>query len=189
MNDSERRDIRRQIRNLLFVFGGGILTAFLVAAFFIAKYGPSGNYLLYDALLAPDILNKLSYNDINPKTGKFEHFIFDKVEFSYFDKTWKTVPVDLQKYATFYKNLAKQESILNPGVEIIGLFTLNSSKLSLIVKSDNAKNPLTKVFQEVQFANDENHFRILLHEQSVGQNWVYFYLPGIGKEAFSLFVR
>lgn len=195
MNEEEKKSIHTQVRNLLMVFGGGVLAAFLIAAFFVFKYGPTGSYVLDDALLAPSLLNQLNYNDTNSKTGGFDRFIFDRIEFTYFDdkqKTWKTVPVDEKQYSDFYKKISTLNSIIDPAQELEALFSKGPiSKLTLIVKTESSQSwqALTKIFQEVQFASDGAHFRVLLHEQNVGEHWTYFYQPNIFYEASSLFIR
>lgn len=194
MNKIDKEDTRRQIRNLLLVISSGIFAAFLIAAFFITKYGPSGRYEIATALLSPELLHELNYNDSNLKTGGFDRFVFDRIEFSYIsskDKKWHKTTISEAEYAQFYDKI-KYDSSVNPQEEIAGDFMREPiGKLTFIVRTESpaAWQAEEKTFQEVQFAKNENYFRVDLHEQNPGEHWAYFYHPGIVKEAFNLFAH
>lgn len=195
MNNIEKEDTRRQIRNLLTVIGSGIFAAFLITAFFIWNYGPSGRYEILTTLLAPHLLHELDYNDTNPKTGGFDRFIFDRIIFSYIspnDKSWRKTTVSESEYAQFYEMIKNDKSVLNPPDEVTADFMREPiAELAFIVKTESpaAWQAVEKTFQEVQFAKNDNYFRIELHEQNPGEHWAYFYHPGIVKEAFRLFAH
>jgi len=195
VSDWRNRDVRKQIRNFLFVFGGGIGAAFLLAVFLVMHYGPQGYYEVATVLLSPKLLHELNYNDTNPKTGGFDRFVFDSIQFSYLEpslKKWQNVPVDEKRYAQFYALIKSEKSVLDPDNQLERAFLQGSiSKLTLRVKTESsaAWQALTKVFQEVQFAQNGADFRIQLHEQNPGEHWAYFQRPGIGTEVRSLFVE
>lgn len=181
MNKSQRS----QIRNLLLVLGSGFLGACLFGLFMLYRYGPSGQYLVKDALLSPKLTQELNYNDTNSKTGGQDRFTFDKMEFAYFDavsKQWKKTTVPLAKYQKWYEELSGNESILNPPDNVKNLFSQGyPATLTLYVKTESnaAWQALTKPFQEVQFVNGGDYYRIELREQNPMGKWVYFNSPGI----------
>ena len=58
--------------------------------------------------------------------------------------------------------------------------------LTVRSSSDDPKTA-TKIFQEVQFANEGDFYRVELHEQNAAHNWAYFYHPNVYKQAMSIF--
>jgi len=194
VNKIENEDARRQIRNLLTVIGSSIVAAFLITGFFIWNYGPSGRYEIATTLLAPHLLNELNYNDSNPKTGGFDRFVFDRIVFSYLSpgKSWVKTTISEQEYAQFYEIVKNTKSVANPPSDIAADFMRDPvGFLSFIVRTESpaAWQAVEKTFQEVQFAKNDNYFRIELHEQNPGEHWAYFYHPGIVTEAFKLFAH
>lgn len=187
-----RPDDKRRIIQFLALIGFSVLTAMMIALFFITYYGPSGRYTIDKTLLSPNLLHELNYNDANQKTGGFDRFIFDKIVFSYqstIDKLWHQSTVSETKYADFYRLVKDEVNIDRPEAEVITAFMREpSSKLKLMVKTESpaAWQALEKTFQEIQFIKD--YFRIDLHEQTTGVNWVYFHRPGIGEEVYHLFI-
>lgn len=186
---------RKELWRMLFVILSGVIAAFLVAAFFVLNYGPSGSYTLNSVLLEPNILSQLNYNDYNPKTGGKDRFIFDSIEFEYYDKDskqWQKKSIDKDHYEKFYGRVSGQNSIIEPSLDIEHLFILekpSSLFLNVHTESSSAWQKITKVFQEVQFAAEGNYFRVELHEQEKGVNWVYFYHPKISQEAIAIFTQ
>ena len=73
------------IRNILAVLGAAVICAGLLASVFLYYYGPSGRYLAGHTLLDPTIMEQINYQDKHPRQEKSIHFIFDHIEFSYFD--------------------------------------------------------------------------------------------------------
>lgn len=169
-----------QIRNLLILFTSGIVAALLVAALLLKYYGPSGRYSLKGTLLAPELLESLSFHDHKA------HFVFGGIEYAYYDlekKQWKHVPVSLERYADFYHVIKKQESLPQMHEDVFG----NPSKLILHTHIESGDSK--KTFQEVQFSPDGNYFRVQLRDNSPGNRWVYFYRPGILSLAQSTFIK
>ena len=179
------RSQKSQIRNLLAVLGAGLLSAFLVAGILLYKYGPSGRYAFKSTLLAPELVTGLSFNDTNSKTGGTSRFVFGGIEYAYYDfqeKQWKQVPITLEQYANLYQEVGNQESLANVDDEVVSFFNEgNPPKLILLARteSDASWQESKKPFQEVQFSNNGNYFRIQLREDNRGIHWAYFYFPGI----------
>lgn len=69
----------KQIRNLLIVVGAGVFGAFLLAYVMVVYYGPSGRYQTKNVLLEPGIIEGLTFQDLNPDTGKFSQYSMDRV--------------------------------------------------------------------------------------------------------------
>ncbi|MGK5594049.1 MAG: hypothetical protein ACSNEK_01655 [Parachlamydiaceae bacterium] len=186
-----RPDDKRKIIQFLALIGLSVFTAAIIALFFITYYGPSGRYTIDKTLLSPNLLHGLNYNDSNQKTGHFDRFIFDKIVFSYQsinDRLWHQSVISETRYADFYRLVKDEVSINQPGAEVVSAFMREPIfTLKLIVKTESPASwqASEKTFQEVQFIKD--YFRVDLHEQTVGVDWVYFYHPGIGLKAQQLF--
>jgi hypothetical protein len=192
INDLSRH---KQIRNLLFVLGGGIGAALAFAAAVLYFYSPSGSYLAKNMLLSSESALAMRYTEANSKTGAASRFVFDSLEFSYFApvlKKWVRLPIDLQKYADFYALIGNEGSLVNVDGEIISLFNASSkpSTLSMKVKteSDASWQAASKTFLTVDFAGEGDYYRIALRENSSHEGWVYFYHPGIYQQILKLFV-
>jgi hypothetical protein len=187
--------INKQIRNLLIVVFGGVAAAVLITASMLYRYNPSGRYDVKNALLSPLALANLSLADTNPKTGKNVHFVFDEIDFSYFDekkKEWKHATVKMPLYEQFYNLISGERS--TPATEIITLkFNQdNPAMLALRMKSD-ANSDLkatSKPFLVVHFAKQGDYYRIQLHDEvNPEAEWAYFYHPGIYSKAMQLFLN
>lgn len=196
MASSEQNEsAKKQIRNLLLVIFSGAFCAFLAAAIGLYFYGPGGRYLVKNTLLSPSILETLSYNDLNTKTGNKSRFVFDKIEFSYYEtdkKHWQKVRVSPNVYQRFYQSVINEKSLIDVPENVISQFTkANPSSLVLTVRTESnaAWQELIRVFQEIQFANDGDYFRIELREQNSPESkWAYFYHPHIYREVLNLFI-
>jgi hypothetical protein len=157
-----------QIRNLFIVIGAGIMGAFLLAYLMVANFGPSGSYLVGNILLEPSLVEKISYQEMNTR------YQFDRIEFMYFDHKWKSLKLDEKTYRQIYDVLKGDKSVSNVSQDIQNLFyTTKPASLALVVHSENREN--TRVFQELQFEDRGDYYRILLREDDPSQNWVYFY--------------
>lgn len=181
-----------QIRNLLFVIGSGTLCACALAWLMIVYYGPSGSYLVRNALLSPDLIQNLTYNETLSKNGASSTYVFDKIEFSYFDETekkWIKLIVPIELYRSFYQRIESEKSLLDMPDDVVNeTFKNTPASLSLIVHAQN-NSVMTQTFQEVQFPKNGDYYRITLREQTSkpSGSWIYYYHPGIYKEALQLF--
>jgi hypothetical protein len=186
MGKSKNRDIR----NLSAVLGSAIICSGLLAAFFIHYYGPSGHYLAGQAILDPTILEKKNYQERLPNTGQKVHFIFDQMEFFYYDPQKdqmdkKVIP--LKNYQKFYDLIASEKSLSEVSEKIENLFlTSHPTILTARMRTrQDSSNVMTKIYQVVQFVQ-EDYFRVQLQERSE-QEWVYFYQPHLYRDVMQLF--
>jgi hypothetical protein len=181
-----------EARKLLLVLGSGVVAACLVAAFFVLHYGPSGRYLLSRVLLEPDILSKLNYNDYDPKTGANDRFVFDQIAVEYHDHASKKLQkrtIDVGTYAEIYAVLHADRGIGDPDQKIETYFGQEPKvKLQISVRTESSAKwqAIAKVFQEVQFAEQGDYYRVELHEQQAGAHWVYFHHPHVSQDVSEL---
>lgn len=186
---------KKEVRNLVVVVLSGIGLAFFVTLMTLNCYGPSGTYIAKNILLEPQLLEKLNYNDTNSKTGGMSRFVFNEIEFSYYDssqKQWRRIKIPHNLYQQFYTAVANDRSILNFPKEMENKFTQSPSPtLTLSVRTESPAEwqQEVKVFQEVNFLPQDNYFRIQLHEQNKTGNWAYFYRQNIYSEVMHLFVE
>lgn len=183
----------KQVRNLLAVIGSAVLLAFAASLLMLYIYSPTGRYIVKNALLSPDTMNRLAYSDLNSKAGGSTRFVFDAIEFSFFDqdlKKWQKVFVGNDAYSNFYDLIAEEKSTLDVTDEMVNAFSVPyPSTLTLRVKTENTASwqAFTKIFQEVQFAKQGGLYRIALHQQDASQRWIYFNHPDIYQIAMNNF--
>lgn len=180
------------IRNLLFVIGSAIVVALLGASFMLYYYGPTGSYFAQNVLLSPFYTSTFSFDDTNPKTGRLEKFVFDGIEFSYFDGNKKQeirVPISHEAYEQFYNNVASERSIQDVADEVRIQFAHHAASLSFKVRPEHGSES-SKVFLEVNFVREGDYYRVQLRD-AIGTTgtWAYFYHPQVYKEAMQLFVK
>lgn len=185
---------RTELRRLLLVLGSGIAFACLMTVFGVYYYGPSGRYIVKNALISPDILEKMSYNAPNQKINANDRFIFDDIVFSYYNSNenkMSQLSASLDQYKKFYQSIVSDVSLLNVPLDIEALF-LKVQPASLILRVKTESNAAwqkeSKIFQEVHFAREGNYFRIKLHEQEKSNNWVYFHHPHIYQDVLNQFI-
>lgn len=168
--------MKKDIRNLLLVMGVAIVAAVGVTGWFLIYYGPSGRYLVENTLLRPDLLSGLNYNDLNPKTGQMDRYVFDKIVYND-----KEIPVST--YAQFYQMIEADDSVKNPPLELFS----HPSRLIIKVRTESSTEwqKDTKNFLEIDIARD--YYRIELHEDKSAEPFVYFYHPKIYQEVTRLF--
>lgn len=191
--DNRAPSPKRQVRNLLSVLSFSILSAFLIAGLLLYAYGPSGRYLVKQALLSPDLMTSLNFNDSNHKTGGMSRFVFDGIELSLYDSQTKKMqnkPISLDGYKKFYELVANEKSLKSPPEEVESSFRkMPIASLLINIRTDShaAWQDETKIFQEINFLVEGDYFRIeLREEQNSGGNWAYYYYPGIYQKALNL---
>lgn len=160
------------------VLAASLAMAFLVTAFFVYNFGPSGNYMLNTILLEPGILKKLNYNDWNPKISENDRFVFDKIVY---ESNGQSTDVDLKTYEKIYRILKKDMSSKDGGE-----WSYNTARLIIYVRTESpsAWQAASKVFQQVQFATDS--YRVELHEDRQGVHFVEFLHPQIKEQVEAL---
>lgn len=183
---------KMELRRLLLVLGSAVAFASLMTIFGVFYYGPSGKYSVNNALIAPEILEKMSYNAPNQKINGNDRFVFDDIIFSsYIENKFKQLSISIDQYKKFYALIMTDVSLLNVPKEIESLFSkATPASLILRVKTESgaAWQKESKIFQEVHFAREGNYFRIKLHEQETSNNWVYFQHPQIYQDVLNLFI-
>jgi hypothetical protein len=180
-----------QIRNLLFVMLSAIICALIISGLLLYKYGPSGGYLAQNTILSPDVTESLWYTDSNQRTGGNSRFVFDAVEFSYYDnKTnqWQHLQVDQNHYRTFYQMVMHDKSISDITPQLLSLFDGNASLILKVRTESNAGwQEEVKTLQRIEFAKDGDHYRVDLREQNSPNQWAYFAHPQIFNKTLQLF--
>lgn len=181
MTDSNALTTSQEIRKFLTVIGGAVLCAALLVWGLVHYYGPSGNYQLNRVLLSPDVLENLSYRDSSPGAGAMGQFVFDKVEALHYDadtRQYVRTEVPLAKYRTLYAAITDDVSVPDLDGMIAGLFTQGQlTRVFLKVKpagASHGNDGLGRVFQELQFSSDGDHYRVEIREDNPQQQWAYF---------------
>jgi hypothetical protein len=184
--------VKEQIRNLLLIIFSAVACGFALAGYMLYYYGPTGKYVVKNALLSPDVIESLSANS-GQKSGGNTRFILDKIEFSFYNSSKREeqkVSLKPETYAKLYHLLSNDTSLIEVPEETMSLFYRSSpASLILTVRSENkvSAEESSKVFQEVQFASQGDYFRIELRSQnSLTDKWAYFYHPHVYQEALKI---
>ena len=159
----------------------------------IYQHGPTGQYIAGHAILSPEVMRTIDYKDKHPITGQAVHFIFNGVEFSYFDTLQarvKKIDLPLTDYEQFFKLIAKEKGIKTISEQDIKLFSIGfPATLTITTRVDSPViMPATRVFQIIQLV-ETDYFRVKLHEENGAGEWIYFYRPHIYKEIMHLFTQ
>lgn len=183
------------IKSLILLMLFSVVCAMAISIFSIQKFGPIGAYEVKNALITPYLLENMSYDDVDTKTGAPTRFVFDQLLFTYTDSVTQkevTLPVTLEKYRLFYDTIISDSSV-NDTTSLASLFDgANPPKLIVKVKTvaQDALQRESEVFQEIQYANEGNFYRIELREELNPQaEWAYYNHPGIKNKIFNLFAE
>lgn len=181
---------KKQIGNLLFVFLGGIVCAILLAASMLWNYGPSGRYIVKNALLSPETAEKMSY--IEPRLGpkNSTKYVFDKFQFTNWDPGNSELNKIIIPPVTYKKlfELISSEKSENVPNEIVAQFNPKTANLTIWIRPENeSKEDKAKIFQQIQFLG--NYYRIELRTQDPDKKWIYFYHPHINQEVYNILVK
>lgn len=178
------------LRNLMLLIGAGVGCAFILTAGLILAFGPSGQYPVKNALIAPDLVPSLAYDDTNRKTGGESRFVFENLLFTYPSPTNAqrlSKTISPEQYSQLYDLIARDVSLKEVPDEIPRLFNASTTALLAIqvrTESHAAWQDETKSFEEIKFAGD--YYSIKLHEETATSGWIYFHHPGIYKQALQL---
>jgi hypothetical protein len=184
----------QRVRHLLTVIGSSVASALLLSTLMVYNYGPTGSYVLRNTLLSPDLVNKLSYNDNNPKTGGTSLFVFDDIRFSFYDpktKDKKVMQISPDDYTKFYQLVMNDKSSLTPPEDVQASFHRNKfAVLSINVHTESKASwqYATKAFQQVEVLPEGDYYRVELHEANNSDIWAYYYHPDIYQKTLNLFI-
>ena len=186
----------RELRNLGLTLSLALLAAILTTYLLVQNFGTTGQYMVGTTLLSPDVLEKLNFNDRDPRTNQAARYVFGGIDYQVYDplkKEWARVPVGLDQYRLFFKKIAHDESLLNPTPSMESYFTqMQPATLSIHVRTDSNSPWLAdaKVFQQLDIASQGSLFRIQLREQAPGAPpWAYFEHPQILQLANEILVK
>lgn len=160
---------------LITVLIASVIAALLLTLFFVTQFGSGGSYTLNSVLVAPDILPQFNYNDMDPKTGAMDRFVFDSIVVQ---EGSVEKQLSLAEYAAIYKTIESEKSI-----EPIDSLFKTRPYVSLIIysrtESPSAWQNARKEFQKVEISAFEGYFRVELHEDNLGIHWAYFKHEGL----------
>lgn len=185
MKDSLGISTKGRIGALLAVIASAVMFGCLAAVFMVINYGPSGNYLLSNVLLSPQVVEALNGNP----------FVFEHLEYSQWDagsKQWRTQDISLEHYKMFYELVKSDQSLETTLPDVLDAFyRVHPSSLTLFVRAESDPHSRIKPFQVVQFADRKDYFRVELHVDAVDESakWAYFYHPDIGSKVKVLFSK
>jgi hypothetical protein len=183
--------IDHRIKSLIFVLGSAFACASLLVALLIHQWGPSGRYIAGQTLLSPQTIEEINQRSQEDVAKKKKSFIFDHIEFSYFDENQRTMrqqPVSIENYEKFYQMISSEKS-LDQSETLNSLFTgMHPTILTITMHATekNASAQSAQIFQMIQFK--DNYFRVQLHEGEEKGEWAYFYYSNLYTKIFQLFI-
>lgn len=181
---------RQQVRNLLLVLASAVISGCLIVGAMIHYWGPAGDYVLHDLLLAPDVLPQLSYSESGSNTRGASRLVFDRIEYRHFhdaQRQWRVVDVPLHVYQKFYDQIKFDRSILGPHDDLATHFdSTQNPRLTIWVKSTGDAPMERRVIQELSFSK-ERLYRVAMMGQPGGR-WIYFEHPNLQSAASALMV-
>lgn len=187
-----RKKTKQHVIQILGVLLAAVICAMFLAIYMIQHYGPSGQYLAGNTILSSDVMNKMHYKDKHPTTGDSIRFVFNGIEFTYFDKLngrQRRLPVDSVAYETFYHWVSSTPSVKDPTNEVKELFDRGLvATLHILIQNDTSSSLAIKTFQLIQFAEND-YFRVQLKESRNPEEWAYFYQPHIYQNIMRLFTK
>ncbi len=188
--------VAKQLREFFTLIIGSVLAACLCVAALVYYYGPTGEYLVRNILLSPEVISDLSYKDVDQETGSSMRYMFDAVDFEYVDARdgkWQIRLIPMKAYADFFNMVSAEKSLSVVTPETEALFgNFGMATLSLKVKPKAARAALQgegRVFQEVHFANGSDFFRVELHNEGPETQWAYFRYEGIYDAVIKQFIE
>ena len=98
---------------------------------------------------------------------------------------------DTDKYTMFYDHVSNDVSIKDPPNDMRSQFSLpHTASFILYVKTESSAkwNEDAKIFQETQFVDHGDFYRVELHEQTTGEHWAYFFHPNIYNDVIKIMV-
>lgn len=184
---------KSQIRTLLGILSAAVITAVLLSAGFVYYYGPSGKYLAKNVLLEPGLAPTLAYDDTNYKTGGMSRYVFNGIDFNFYDTEGKpqVMEVPIALYQKLYNRIANDSSLLQVPEGVTSLFNkpdLNVLTIRVRTESHATWQDDAKNFQQIQFSPQSDYYRIQLHEEASLNRWVYFLHPNIYQETLQTFI-
>jgi hypothetical protein len=187
---------KQHLRNLFMIMGSSLFIGLAIVYLLVTRLGPSGLYQLDHVLLSPENIEKLSYAEKNPYSGKTERMVLHEIQYFHpadEGRFWTKTGVGLIQYRNFYKLISGLTSMGPPTEQMERSYVEpGMTSLSIIVKPDVVilQAGDYRIFQEVQFAGDGNHFRVQLHTDDPGKvEWAYFQKDSIRKEADNLLIE
>lgn len=179
-----------ELKNMMLVLGASVLCAIIIACALILFYGPSGSYSARDTLLDPSIINQINIRD---KTGNGKgnlQFVFDRIEFSYFDKglgKMRRNAISVDQYEKFYALVSKDISLAEVPKTIESSFDKTyPTLLTIQMRTKEGTIGANQLFQEVQFI-EEDYFRVQLKTSETKPTWAYYRHPHLYHEIMNLF--
>lgn len=182
----------KQIKVLICVLGAGLGAGILMAMLMLHYYNPTGTYLVKNVLLDPENAYALRYVEPSPKGNSDNRYVLEGAYFSYYDpqrRMKQSIPLSKKKYEEFYHLIADEKSLVEADKQIEGLFNQpTTAALTLKVRrtAEDASKGIDSVFSRVDFAYEGNYYRIQIRQSAPGNEWAYFYHPGIYREMTTL---
>jgi len=177
-------DKKKEVKNLLLVFGAAIGSAVFGILYIIYSTSGPGNYTLSNILISPEVIQRFSSLSDKEHSKQLPPLQFNRIDLSFFNPTthlWETKELSREDYQKLYTLIASDKSIDPPSDAINAFRQPPPIKLIIQIEEKSTKNftSLKSVFQEVDFAAQGDFFRVQLREQGQDPQQAYFYHPAI----------
>lgn len=185
---------RKEVRNLILMLSSAICLAFVVVLVMVYYFGASGTRALNEVLVSPQTLKVMDLEGEEARgSSAYQILEFERGETQ--GRGWGKYAVSLRAYKEFYNFIATERSLSQVTDEMVQQFDRTSpSTLTILIQSkkEKATQKGFSVYQQVQFLNGGDLFRIETYDPGEGETsqpeWVYFRRPGIYQKVLELFV-
>jgi hypothetical protein len=184
MDKDSQNPQERQTGKLLLVVVGAVALSLATVVSLVFFYGPETSSVpLKNSLLAPTMLTKLSFTDIDARTQEKTLFMIDRIEYSVREASgWKQYLVGLQAYRQFYELAQKDRPIEAPAAEAALESDVSARLLIRVMPQKDFGMPSydSPVYMELQFFEEADFYRL---RQKESTSWLYFQHAGIQNSA------
>ena len=188
------KNTKNKIKSIATLLVSAVLTAVLLAVFLIYRYGPSGQYVAGNVILSPETISFINTKDHHSSGKGSLSFIFNGIEFSYFDKLRGRIEkmnVAADVYEQFFDSVKSERGLKIIPEQDQKSFSIGFPATLTVMMQAEASSTLktgSKVFQIIQFI-ETDYFRVQLHGEKDTGEWAYFYKPHIYQDIIHLFTQ
>ena len=181
--------VSHRIRSIILLLGSAFACASLLVASLIYHFGPSGRYVAGHTLLSPQVMEEINQRSQQEKSKRQQSFVFNHIEFSYFDTVQRTMrrqPVSEENYKKFYDMVAQEKSLDQTEQLALIFADVHPSILTVAMQAEGSSpTQASQTFQIVQFKED--YFRVQLHNEGAKGDWAYFQYSNLYPKIIQLF--
>ncbi len=154
---------KKQVGSILMILFLGVFTGLMMVVGLLVVYSPPETISAKNSLLSADVIESFSEEGHGS-------FTFDHIEYFYHkegDVSWSGHEVTIPEYKQFYRLVQGDKGSVTEGEN----FGDVGARLVIFGREKNARST---PFQEIQFSEDGNHFRVQMKTPESKSKWVTY---------------